>query len=113
MVALITGASKGIGFKTAELFRTNGYKVIITGRNEQKLIDAVGRLGSNASYLVWDIADVKSAKTAIKKAHLLFGKINVFINNAGIVCDDDIGERAVGFFEKTEAGWDETMNINL
>lgn len=37
----------------------------------------------------------------------------MFINNAGIVCDDDIGERAVGFFEKTEAGWDETMNINL
>ena len=113
MVALITGASKGIGFKTAELFRTNGYKVIITGRNEQKLIDAVGRLGSNAAYLVWDVADVKSAKAAVKKAHLLFGKINVFINNAGIVCDDDIGERAVGFFEKTEAGWDETMNINL
>lgn len=98
MVALITGASKGIGFKTAELFRNNGYKVIITGRNEQKLMDAVGRLGSNAAYLVWDIADVKSAKTAIKKAHLLFGKIDVFINNAGIVCDDDIGERAVGFF---------------
>ena len=113
MVALITGASKGIGFKTAELFRTNGYKVIITGRNEQKLIDAVGRLDSNAAYLVWDVADVKSAKAAVKKAHLLFGKINVFINNAGIVCDDDIGERAVGFFEKTEAGWDETMNINL
>ena len=113
MVALITGASKGIGFKTAELFRTNGYKVIITGRNEQKLIDEVGRLDSNAAYLVWDVADVKSAKAAVKKAHLLFGKINVFINNAGIVCDDDIGERAVGFFEKTEAGWDETMNINL
>lgn len=113
MVVLITGGSKGIGFKTAELFRDNGYKVIITGRNEQKLIDAVERLGSNSAYCVWDISDVKSAKTAIQKAHLLFGKIDVFINNAGIVCDDDIGEHAVGFFEKTEVGWDETMNINL
>ena len=68
--------------------------------DKQKLMDAVGRLDSNAAYLVWDIADVKSAKTAIKKAHLLFGKIDVFINNAGIVCDDDIGERAVGFLKK-------------
>ena len=47
MVALITGAGKGIGFKTTELFRNNGYKVIITGRNEQKLMDASGRLDSN------------------------------------------------------------------
>ena len=51
MVALITGASKGIGFKTAELFRTNGYKVIITGRNEQKLIDAAGILEQKSSQL--------------------------------------------------------------
>lgn len=113
MVALITGANKGIGFATAKLFLANGYKVIITGRNEQKLIEAVEKLGNSAAYVVWDIANVKEAVPAIEKAASICGTIDVFVNNAGIVCDDDIGESAVSFFEKTEAGWDETMSINL
>lgn len=113
MVVLITGGSKGIGLKTAELFYSCGYNVIISGRKEKKLSEAVKKLGSRARYIVWDIADVKSAKNKISKAHTMFGKIDVFINNAGIVSSDDIGEKSLSFFEKTEFGWDETMNINL
>ena len=45
MVALMTGASKGIGFATAKLFVRKGYKVIITGRNEKKLIEAKEKIG--------------------------------------------------------------------
>ena len=37
----------------------------------------------------------------------------MFVNNAGIVCSDDNGPKSVGFFEKTEEGWDDTMNVNL
>ncbi|MDY4213286.1 MAG: SDR family oxidoreductase [Eubacteriales bacterium] len=113
MVALISGANKGIGFATANLFLSKGYKVVITGRNEKKLLEAKERLGNNVEYLIWDIADIPSAKFVIKKAHSIFGNISVFINNAGIVCSEDNGTDAVGFFDKTEAGWDETMNINL
>lgn len=113
MVVLITGANKGIGFATAKLFQSKGYYVIITGRNEKKLMAAKEKLGENVEYIVWDVSDISNAPAIIQKAHSLFGDINVFINNAGIVSNDDLGPRAVGFFEKTEAGWDDTMNINL
>lgn len=113
MTVMITGGSKGIGFKTAELFCNKGYNVIISGRNEDKLVTAVKKLGKNAAYIVWDISNVKYAKAAVNKADMLFGNIDVFVNNAGIVSEDDIGESAVGFFEKSEEEWDKTININL
>ncbi len=108
MVVLITGANKGIGFATAKLFQ-----VIITGRNENKLIAAKERLGKNTEYIIWDIADVSSAVPLIKRAHSIWGNIDVFVNNAGIVSSEDNGPKSVGFFEKTEEGWDDTMNVNL
>ena len=113
MVVLITGANKGIGFATAKLFQSKGYYVIITGRNEERLISAKEKLGKNTEYIVWDVADISIASAIIQKAHSIWGNIDVFINNAGIVCSDDNGPHVVGFFEKTENGWDETMNINL
>ena len=72
MVVLITGSNKGIGFSAAKLFQNKGYKVIITGRNEKKLIAAKERLGKNTEYIVWDIADVSSAVPSIKKAHSIW-----------------------------------------
>ena len=108
---LITGANKGIGFACAEVFAENGYNVIITGRSEERLRAAVERLGGRAEYSLWDVSMVKDAENAVLKAHEKFGKIDTFINNAGIVTDEDI--RQVDFLEKTEAAWDETMNINL
>lgn len=113
MTALITGGNKGIGYKTAELFCSKGHNVIITGRNENSLERAAKNLGILAKYLVWDIADVKAAKKKIEAARSFWGEIDVFVNNAGIVSDDDIGENMADFFEKSEEGWDKTMNINL
>ena len=109
---LITGANKGIGFASAKLFLEKGYNVIISGRNEERLKTAVEKLGSkNCAYVVWDIAKVSTNQSAIEKAHQIFGDISVFVNNAGIVADEDIS--FVPFFEKTEKSWDETMDINL
>lgn len=113
MVVLITGSNKGIGFATAGLFLNKGYKVILSGRNEKSLIAAKEKLGKNAEYIVWDIADISSAAPSIKKAHSIWGNIDIFVNNAGIVSSEDNGPKSVGFFEKTEVGWDDTMNVNL
>jgi len=112
-IACITGASKGIGFATAKLFIKNGYKTIITGRNENNLKSAKEKLGENAEYIIWDIADISKAKNAIENAHKIFGNIDIFVNNAGIVCDEDSGASYVDFFNKTEKSWDDTMDINL
>ena len=109
---LITGANKGIGFATAKAFLEKGYNVILAGRNEERLVDAKGRLNSKkCEYIVWDVSQVNTAKDVIEKAHNLFGGIDVFVNNAGIVTEEDI--TLVPFLEKTEKAFDETMNINL
>ncbi len=111
-IALITGGGRGIGFATAKKFVENGYRCIITDINEQRLIDAVEKLGNkNCGYVVWDVSDVQYASTAINKAHEIFGNIDVFVNNAGIVTDEDA--KGVNFLEKTEKAFDDTININL
>lgn len=111
-VVLITGGNKGIGFATAKQFLQKGASVIIAGRNEDKLHAAVEKLESDrCGYVVWDIADVASSGSCIDKAHTLFGPINVFINNAGIVTDEDANVR--DFLQKTAESWDQTMAVNL
>lgn len=110
--ALITGGSKGIGFATAKLFIENGYNVLITGRTGERLKEAVKKLESDrCAYILWDVADVNKAPEAINKAHSVFGNIDIFVNNAGIVHKEDM--TGTDFLEKTEQAWDETMNINL
>ena len=52
MTVLITGANKGIGFAAAKLFHKNGYKVILSGRNEERLKKAKEKLGENTEYIV-------------------------------------------------------------
>lgn len=110
---LVTGGSKGIGFATAAYFVDKNFNVIISGRNEQRLREAEARLGDNSRFIVWDVSDTASSRKIISTAHHFFGDIDIFINNAGVVCEDDIGRDCVGFFEKTVSGWDKTMNINL
>ena len=57
-VALITGASEGIGYGIADIFKKQAAKVIITGRNEEKLVDACKKLEEGSAYMVWDAADI-------------------------------------------------------
>jgi len=84
-VILVTGGSSGIGFETAKQFLSEGGSVIITGRGEDRLKEAVERLNSeNVKYLVWDIKDVTIAESKLKEAVALFGHIDIFVNNAGV-----------------------------
>ena len=79
---LITGGSAGIGFEIAKLFSEAGNKVIITGRNEERLNAAVAKL-SNTVGIVSDVSqegDVNALVTRITKD---FPALNIVINNAG------------------------------
>lgn len=110
--ALITGANKGIGFASAKLFLENGYNVILSGRNGEKLEEARKKLGfENCRYVIWDVSDVGAGKQAIEQAHGFFGDIDVFVNNAGFLAYEDL--KGYDFLDKTEKMWDETMNVNL
>lgn len=88
---LITGGSSGIGKETAKQFIAKGAKVVITGRNEEKLVEVASELG--AIPLQFDISDLKSIPAKAKEAlSLLGGKIDVLINNAGIGVFPILGE---------------------
>ena len=108
---LITGGSKGIGFATAKKFLSLGDRVIITGRNEEKLKEASAKLGG-CPYLVWDISDVSLAAEMIEKADAFYRGIDIFVNNAGVVLHWG-GGKNYNIFDMPEDIWDKTMEINL
>lgn len=109
---LITGANKGIGFACAKKFLSEGCRVILSGRSEENLLKAKARLSDERVKIhLWDIADAENAREAIETAHTLFGNIDTFINNAGIVRRLPTGP--LSLLTETPETWDATMNTNL
>lgn len=87
-VALVTGAYKGIGYAIAKRLLQDGAKVIITGRNEELLKVAAGKLNTkNVSWMKWDISDRTHCEDYLKEAESRFGAIDVLVNNAGVSTD--------------------------
>jgi len=79
---LITGGSAGIGLEIAKLFSANGNKVIITGRDKQRLDKALGQL-KNATGIVSDVSRKEDVATLIGILEKDFPELNMLINNAG------------------------------
>lgn len=105
-IVLVTGGGSGFGYAIAKRFVECGAKVIITGRNEQKLKTAVMSLGKNVAYLVWDLCDVSVAKQKMAEANSVFGSINVAVNNAGIWTPKK-------WNDIDEAEWNKVLDTNL
>ncbi|MCL4244351.1 MAG: SDR family NAD(P)-dependent oxidoreductase, partial [Candidatus Dadabacteria bacterium] len=87
-VALITGGSLGLGQATAYLFAKEGAKVIITGRTEQTLKDAVEegkKQGVDIEYLVADVSKEDDCKRTVDHVIGKYGKIDILFNNAGVL----------------------------
>jgi len=86
-IAIITGASSGIGLATVREFANRGAKVVLAARNKQKIDEEVGRLkaqGCEALAVQTDVSDENSCKHLIEKTVASFGQIDILINNAGI-----------------------------
>jgi len=98
--ALITGGNSGIGLETARLFVAEGAKVIITGRNRERLDAAARELGPNALAVVADANDVAATEAAIKKGVEKFGKLDIVFANAGIPGATPVGGTKVDAFEQ-------------
>lgn len=105
-VALITGGNSGIGLATAKLFVEEGAQVVITGRRQEALDEAVAQIGGNVKGVLADAADVSKAKDVVAETVAAFGKIDILFLNAG-----------VAFFaphtEITEEFFDMHFNINV
>jgi gluconate 5-dehydrogenase len=81
-VALVTGASRGLGFAMAKALAENGAKVIVNARNGQELSTAAARIGAEA--MAFDVTDAKAARAALEDIAKRHGRLDILVNNAGI-----------------------------
>jgi 3-oxoacyl-[acyl-carrier protein] reductase len=108
-VALVTGASQGIGRACALKLAQSGATVAAAARNQEKLNDLVGQIaasGGKAAAFPVDVADEEEIKTACKAIIGQFGKIDILVNNAGITRDQLV-------MRMKRADWDAVLNTNL
>lgn len=82
-VALITGGGSGLGLAMARCYVASGAKVLIAGKTDSKLKDAVAELGENASCLVSDITAPNSAPDLVDACSARYGGLDILVNNAG------------------------------
>ena len=109
-IALITGASGGIGKATALLFAKEGAKVAVNYFSSEKeafaVVDEIKKIGSDAIAIKCDVSKETDVKKMVQKTIDKFGRIDILVNNAGIVFD-------VPFFDRTVEQWKKTLDVNL
>ncbi|XP_059614983.1 uncharacterized oxidoreductase TM_0325-like [Phlebotomus argentipes] len=110
-VVLITGASSGIGAGTAELFAKEGARLAISGRNEERLRETLGKCKSPTSgrshvIIKGDVTNEEDAKKIINNTIAHFGQLDVLVNNAGILESGSIEETSL-------EQYDRIMNTNV
>jgi 3-oxoacyl-[acyl-carrier protein] reductase len=89
-VALVTGASQGIGRDTALALAEAGAKVAVAARNEEKLASLVNEIaskGGEALAVKMDVADAEQVKAGFKTVTEKFGKLDILVNNAAVTRD--------------------------
>ncbi len=108
-VALVTGASQGIGRACAMKLAAEGATVAVAARNQEKLDEVAGQIaaaGGKAAAFPMDVAEEAQIKSTIKAVLAQFGKIDVLVNNAGITRDQLV-------MRMKRADWDAVLNTNL
>ncbi len=93
-VALVTGATRGIGWAIARLFAAHGATVVVSGRNQSAIAARVEELtsaGPPVSGVVCDITSAPSIKSAMQSVFTEYKRLDILVNNAGILEDALIG----------------------
>ena len=108
-VALVTGASQGIGLSCALKLASEGAAVAVAARNQEKLNELVQQIasaGGQAQAFAMDVADEEQIRSGFKAAIAKFGKIDILVNNAGITRDQLV-------MRMKRADWDAVLHTNL
>ena len=109
-VAIVTGASSGIGRATAKLFAAEGARVVVGARREaelQSLVAEIEAAGGHAVALSGDVREESYAKALVELAVARYGRLDIAFNNAGT-----LGQTGPST-EVTESGWAQAIDINL
>lgn len=109
-VVLVTGAGRGIGRAIAERFAARGDVVVVNDVSEQpaiEVVESIASAGGTAMSAVADVSDSASVRRMIDAVMASHGRIDVLVNNAGIV------EPMLHFFEADEAWWRRIIDVNL
>ena len=103
-VALVTGAARGIGAATARAFTAAGARVALLDREAEELADVAAETGGAAFHA--DVTDAEAVRRAVDGVVARWGRLDVLVNNAGIVCDAALAD-------VTEEDWSSTLDVNL
>ena len=112
-VALITGATSGIGRVMALMFAQNGADVVVNGIDEEGgivVIEEIKAFGGRAIFIKADVGDPKEVEDMVNRAVNEFGKVDILVNNAGI--NIDVKDRGP-IHEFPDEMWRKIMNVDL
>ncbi len=108
-VALVTGASRGLGWAIAETFAAHGAEVVLSSRDQAALDERAETLkgrGHKARAMAFDVTDRAAVTEAVRSVAAEHGRLDILVNNAGIVHRDPVTELA-------DADWDRVIETNL
>jgi len=99
-LALVTGGGSGIGFDIAQCMVAAGASVVITGRREEVLRNAVARLGEKTHYIVHDVTQTETIPALLTDIETRLGPVDILVNNAGINMKKPLWDVTDSDFEK-------------
>jgi|TARA_B100001996_G_scaffold370081_1_gene344147 3-oxoacyl-[acyl-carrier protein] reductase len=108
-VAIVTGASRGIGKAIAEVIANAGAHVVCASRSENELKEFSNNLndkGLSSSYFICDVSNLENFKKLADDTISKYESIDILVNNAGITKDSLI-------MRMSESDWDQVINVNL
>ena len=109
-VAIITGASRGIGRSIAQAFAQEGAKVVINYNNNEtkasELAKGIEKQGGHAICVKADVSNLGDVKRLVSKTLDTYGRVDTLVNNAGVMYPED-------FLSTSEEVWDRTIDVNL
>lgn len=108
-VVLVTGAGRGIGRSTAELFAERGARVIVAEIDQdvaEETVDIIQAKGGDATSITTDIQSPEEIRELMEIVDSTYGRLDVLVNNAGIIITE-------GTLGATEEEWERCININV